>query len=292
MGKPNYRVLVSFDRDRNLFHARTHELEHLSGEGASRADAIAKLEEEIDAQLANMLSSGTAPPRALDDVEYSGEVQAKITRGLHRDLAHLARTEGVELPQLVGELLAGAMAVRQGSGRGVHKARGFASEPSDDIGNRADHGGNHRDGNHRDGNRRFGRGGMASGALDDRASFIEYVRGLDQTGPAGPPRSDGGPRGNGGPHGGHPGGGGRRHRRGGRGPQPGGPGRDGNRGHMGQGQGMHAGRGPQHGGHGAARPDQHEHQAHDSHAGAGHHAGQDGGPPPAHHEGNQGQGES
>jgi predicted HicB family RNase H-like nuclease len=234
MGKPNYRVLVSFDRERNVFHARTPELEHLSGEGATRAESMTRLEEEIDAQLANMLAAGTPPPRALDDVEYSGEVQAKISRGLHRDLAHLARAEGVELGQIVSELLSAALTQRQGGGRGARPGRA-AAEPSDDIGNRADGNRqeNHRDGNRSDGNRRpFGRGGMPAGALDDRANFIEYVRGLDHNGPRG--NGGGGPGGNGHGGGGQPGGG-RRQRRGGRGgpPQGGqqqGQGRDGNRG--------------------------------------------------------------
>ncbi len=244
MGKPNYRVLVSFDRERNVFHARTPELEHLSGEGATRAESMTRLEEEIDAQLANMLAAGTPPPRALDDVEYSGEVQAKISRGLHRDLAHLARAEGVELGQIVSELLSAALTQRQGGGRGARPSRASA-EPSDDIGNRADGNrqDNHRDGNRSDGNRRpFGRGGMPAGALDDRANFIEYVRGLDHNGPRGNGGGGPGGGGHGGGGGGQPGGG-RRQRRGGRGgpPQGGqqqGQGRDGNRGqhprHQGQ----------------------------------------------------------
>jgi predicted RNase H-like HicB family nuclease len=246
MGKPNYRVLVSFDRERNVFHARTPELEHLSGEGATRAESMARLEEEIDAQLANMLSAGTPPPRALDDIEYSGEVQAKISRGLHRDLAHLARAEGVELGQIVSELLSAALTQRQGGGRGARPGRA-AAEPSDDIGNRADGNrhDNHRDGNRSDGNRRnFGRGGFNAGALDDRANFIEYVRGLDHNGPRG---NGGGGHGGGGHGGGQPGGGGggRRQRRGGRGgpPQGGqhGQGREGNRGPHPRAQGGHQG---------------------------------------------------
>jgi len=252
MGKPNYRVLVSFDRERNVFHARTPELEHLSGEGTTRAESMTRLEEEIDAQLANMLAAGTPPPRALDDVEYSGDVQAKISRGLHRDLAHLARAEGVELGQIVSELLSAALTQRQGGGRGARPSRA-AAEPSDDIGNRAD--GNrqesNRDGNRSDGNRRpFGRGGMPAGALDDRANFIEYVRGLDHNGPRGNGGGGHGGGGHGGGGGGGQPGGGRRQRRGGRGgPPQGGPqqgqGRDGNRGphprhqgHQGQ-QGQH-----------------------------------------------------
>ena len=113
MSKPNYRATVTFDAERKLFIARAPELEHCSGEGATRAEALAKLEEEIDAQLANMLSHGSTPPRAVDEETFSGEISAKVSKLLHRDLSYQARSEGVELDQLVGELLAAAMESRK-----------------------------------------------------------------------------------------------------------------------------------------------------------------------------------
>src|SRR5689334_22649863 len=85
MSKPNYRVIVTFDGERKLFAARAPELEHCTAEGATRAEAIAKAEEEIDAQLANMLSHGSTPPRAVDEEQFSGEVTAKVSKTLHRD---------------------------------------------------------------------------------------------------------------------------------------------------------------------------------------------------------------
>ncbi|MGZ3427859.1 MAG: hypothetical protein ACXVCV_14485, partial [Polyangia bacterium] len=91
MSKPNYRATVTFDSERKVFIARAPELEHCSGEGATRADALVKLEEEIDAQLANMLSHGSTPPRAVDEETFSGEISAKVSKLLHRDLAYQAR---------------------------------------------------------------------------------------------------------------------------------------------------------------------------------------------------------
>src|SRR5262249_29502495 len=113
MSKPNYRVIVTFDGERKLFVARTPELEHCTAEGSTRAEAIAKVEEEIDAQLANMLSHGSTPPRAVDEEVFSGEVGAKISKTLHRDLSYQARTEGIDLYHLVGELLASAIESRR-----------------------------------------------------------------------------------------------------------------------------------------------------------------------------------
>jgi hypothetical protein len=227
MGKPNYRVIVSFDRDRAVYSARAPELEHLSGEGPSRAVAIAALEVEIDAQLANMLSHGTTPPKAVDDVEFSGELSAKVSRALHRDLSLAARSDGIEVDQLVSELLAAALTARQGArgggrtsqGQGHNHRAGASHEVGDDIGNRIDapRGG---------GGRGYQRGNFNNQLLDDRANFIEYVRGLEQGNHNGNhARAHGGghgghrgDHGGGGGHGGGPGGhGGRRRRGGGRG---------------------------------------------------------------------------
>lgn len=193
MGKPNYRVVVSFDPRRASWSARAPELEHLTGDGASRKDAIAKLEEEIDAQLANMLSLGSEPPKAADEIDHSGEVSAKISKSLHRELYYMAQSEGVELDQLVGELLSFALAQRQGT-RAPSRKQQPGGVLSDDIGNRVEaprH--STADGNRADGNRggNVRRGGNPQ-LLDDRANFIEYVRNLDQNPPSIPQNRGGG----------------------------------------------------------------------------------------------------
>jgi predicted RNase H-like HicB family nuclease len=204
MSKPNYRVQLTFDPERKLFLARVPELEHCTAEGATRAEAIGKVEEEIDAQLANMLSHGSQPPRSVDEEEFTGEIVAKVTKLLHRDLAFQARSEGVEIDQLLGELLSAAMVERkQTRQRGGNRAPQHHGNNFDDsIGNRGPGGGG----------RGFGRNAQL---MDDRASFIEYVRGLEQGG--GQQHRGGGGGGMGGHHnnGGHQGGGRRRRGRGG-----------------------------------------------------------------------------
>jgi predicted RNase H-like HicB family nuclease len=235
MSKPNYRATVTFDSERKLFMARAPELEHCSGEGATRAEALTKLEEEIDAQLANMLSHGSTPPRAVDEETFTGEISAKISKLLHRELAYQARSEGIDVDHLVGELLAAAMESRKQT-RGVRSGNSRPREdqqPHDNVGNRFEGGGRGRG---------FGGRGNNAHLLDDRANFIEYVRGLEQGG-----GQQGGPRfgGHGGPGGG--GGGGGRGRRG-----RGGGGRGGNPNHGG-GQRMHGGGGN----FGGGRPQQH-----------------------------------
>ena len=169
MSKPNYRVILTYDAERKIFHARAPELEHCAAEGATRAEAIGRVEEEIDAQLANMLSHGTTPPRSVDEETFSGEFGVKVSKNLHRDLVYQARAEGIELDHLVGELLAAAM-----EGRKQHRAqRGgnrVAQEhvPHDNIGNRHDGGG----GAPRRGGFGGGRNNNNYQLLDDRDNFI------------------------------------------------------------------------------------------------------------------------
>jgi predicted RNase H-like HicB family nuclease len=214
MSKPNYRVIVMFDGERKLFVARAPELEHCTAEGATRAEAIGKVEEEIDAQLANMLSHGSTPPRATDEEVFTGEVTGHISKTLHWDLTYQARSEGIEIDHLVGELLAAALESRKHTHRGQRSGNRQQSEaqPHDNIGNR-------HDGNQ--GQRRGGFGrGYSPQILDDRANFIEYVRGLENNGGF---QQRGGGQGHPGGHGGgHDRG--RRRGRGGRGGPPGGGG--------------------------------------------------------------------
>jgi len=286
MSKPNYRATVSFDSDRKVFMARAPELEHCSGEGATRAEAIAKLEEEIDAQLANMLSHGSTPPRAVDEETFSGELTAKVSKLLHRDLAYQARSEGIDLDHLVGELLAAAMESRK-QNRGVRSGNSRPREdqqPHDNVGNRFDGGGGRPQ-------RGFGGRGNNAHLLDDRANFIEYVRGLEQGGQQGGGSRFGG-------HGGPPGGGGGRGGRGRRGGGGGGGGGDRGRGpnpnHGGQHRGMQGGGGPrpQHhqgggnGNFGGGGNGNQQHGAAPDHGNAGNHEAHSGAPanaaPPPH----------
>jgi predicted RNase H-like HicB family nuclease len=211
----NYRVLVQFDAEKSLFVARAPELEHCTAEGASRAEAIAKLEEEINAQVANVRERGGRLPAALDSDEgATGELSAKVSKTLHRELLWQARQEGVEPGQLIGELIAGGLDARRRSGGGRRPGPQGPAE---------DRNGNQRDGSGGGGQRRGGPGGGGGrgdrdgryhNIMEDRASFVEYVRSLEQGGGGrGPGGGGGGGRRGGGGGGRGPGGGG-----GGRGP--------------------------------------------------------------------------
>ncbi|HJZ85097.1 MAG TPA: type II toxin-antitoxin system HicB family antitoxin, partial [Polyangia bacterium] len=222
MSQGNYRIVLLYDADRKTFTARAPELGHCQAEGATRAEAVARIEEEINAQLANMREHGAQPTAPIDEQELTGSFPIKVSRGLHRELLWQSHNEGIGIDQLAGELLAGALdtrrAARAASPRGPQPPQRMPPpEGPDDRGNRIDtrpRGSNY--------------GARYHGILDDRANFIEYVRGLEQShggggmggrrggrrrgrggggggrGPGGPMRSEGG----GGSGGGGSGGGG------------------------------------------------------------------------------------
>ncbi len=222
---PNYRVLVTYDPERNVFHARAPELEHCSAEGATRTEALVKLEEEIEAQLRNMREQGGRPPAALDeDAELSGALNVTVSRTLHRDLAWQARNEGVEIGVLVGEILAAGLESRRQRRRppAQPEARSAPTVTDPEQPPRRD---DRRD-DRRGGGGQRGQGGRYHAIMEDRATFLEYVRGLESGGGRGPGYNSGGNPGGGG-------GGGRGPRP--RGPRPGGPG--GGRGGAGGGSG-------------------------------------------------------
>src|SRR5262245_11258561 len=84
----SYRVVVQWDPERSVWLARVPELEHCRGEGATRAEAMARAEEELDALVANAREGGAPLPPAVDDdaAAYTGEITAKVSKSLHRDL--------------------------------------------------------------------------------------------------------------------------------------------------------------------------------------------------------------
>lgn len=220
MERPNYRVLLSYDSERKVFTARVPELPPCVGEGANRGEALANMERELDALLGNAGEQGGRLPPAIDELPSSGEITVKVSKTLHRDLAFLAQVEDIELSQLASELLASGLEHRQRAGRpqrrpqhsaGPREHQNAGEEPPRRQ-DRPEHRGEHRGDN--EGNRwRGGDRNTAArfhGLLEDRASFMEYVRGLESEGGHGRP-----PRGNYGGQGGHGGQGGGGYDRGG-----------------------------------------------------------------------------
>jgi predicted RNase H-like HicB family nuclease len=169
-----YRVVITYDAEHERFLVRVPELDGVQAEGATRAEALGKVEEAIEATFHQAAEAGKNMPTPIDRAEWSGELSLKVSASLHRELAFLARQEGLELDALCGELLTMAVGARA-AGRPTRPA---SSERRDDRGG----------GRRHDGGNRGGRGrGDYHNIMDDRAAFIEYVRSIGTGG--GPNRS-------------------------------------------------------------------------------------------------------
>jgi hypothetical protein len=209
-----YRVHVRFDAEAEKFHARAPELE-LSASGATRADALAALEADIESRF-QALADGATLPRPVDAQTFSGELSVKLSQSLRRELAFIAREDGLTPEALAAELIARALGDHRRRGRGApapqptpapsadaqprdEDAQPGNTQRRDDRGPRHDDRGPRGDGRGRGGPRggNGGNGGNAGGGndrrrgegyrpeLDDKANFLEYLRGLEKRGPRG-----------------------------------------------------------------------------------------------------------
>jgi len=158
----NYRIIVSYSEAKQAFVAQAPELEHCEAEAPSRAEAIAKLEEEMAAQLENIDGQGIEVPRPLEDIDFDGALSVKVSPALHRELAFMAKADGIELDSLLVELLARGVSQRWSGARGGRPREG--GRPS---------------------RQQEGQGSRYHNIMENRADFIEYVRSLEQQGGGG-----------------------------------------------------------------------------------------------------------
>jgi len=155
----DYRIIISHVAEKNNYIAKAPELENCVAEGETRAAAIAKLEEEMTAQIANMKEQDIELPEPLESQEFDGNLAIKVTPALHKELVFNAKVSEVEMEVYLTELLT----------RGVSGRRGYHGKP--------------RSGGQ--GRRQEGQGKRYNAIMENRADFIEYVRGLDSGEPRG-----------------------------------------------------------------------------------------------------------
>jgi hypothetical protein len=182
-----YRVVVRFDQDH--FTARVPEL-GLTAEGASRGEAITKVEAALAARVAGAADGEPLTP-PIDAREVDGTVHLKLPQSIYRDLAFFAAQDNMPVDAFAGALIARGVGALDG-GRGQRRPAARAEgEPSDNA-DRGPPRGNDRGGGDRDGNRRDRRREGYRPELDDKANFLEYLRGLDKGGGGGGGRNRGG----------------------------------------------------------------------------------------------------
>ncbi|MBN2360518.1 MAG: hypothetical protein JXR83_13770 [Deltaproteobacteria bacterium] len=189
-----FRLSVYYDLERGQYGVRCEELGDLEVFGATRADALREGEAMLESKIAAFAVKGEPLPKPFDferPVDYSGRLEIEIGKSLHRDLALAARRERLSIDRLCAELLArgveardrGARSERASDGRTARGRRGGDDPWKSPQGDDRDRGrrGMSRDRYHQ--------------VMEDKAAFLEYVRGLDQGGGHG---GRGGDRGGGG----------------------------------------------------------------------------------------------
>ncbi len=152
-----YRVVVSAKGD-GTFVATVPELPDCRAEGASRAEALEAVARVLEEKLQALAEEGVAPPLPLDSQQFTGRIEVEVTPELHRELEWQARLEGTSVDKIVAELLAAGL---------QRRAIGLAGPGK-------------REGRGR-GRRHMSKAEYLS-IMEDRASFIEYVRNLEQGG--------------------------------------------------------------------------------------------------------------
>jgi predicted HicB family RNase H-like nuclease len=160
-----YRILVVYDSEKEKFVASVPELDDLKVMGDTRAEALTKAEEEVEKAFRKAAEQNTPLPPPVDGAEYSGEISVVVSPTLHKNLIFMAAQEGIELNQLASELLSSALAERS-------LIKSVQRRPSKD----------HKREGRRD---RRPRGDRYFNIMDDKASFIDYVRSLEPGGGGG-----------------------------------------------------------------------------------------------------------
>lgn len=190
-----YRITVAYDADKTQFVARVPELE-VESRAATRAEALSEAEIAIEQKIAGALAEKhpLAPP--VDTMPIGATLSVKIADALHRDLLHHARSNGMNAEEYAGQLIARAVGALEGgrwrdrNDRDRDRDRGSqrpgpSNAPADPDAQPRDDRDRDRDQNR---GRSGGRGRPREGyrpELDDKANFLEYLRGLEKGGGGG-----------------------------------------------------------------------------------------------------------
>ncbi len=158
-----YRIVIRYHQDSGMYQATVPELPDISAEAETRAEAADMVAEALEARLNELEEQGIEAPIPLDEEMFSGELTVTISPELHRELAWQAKIEGAEIDQIVSELLAAGI---------QRRAIGMPDSARPQSG-----GGDRRKGQ---GRRPHMSKHQYMQIMEDKASFMEYVRNLEQ----------------------------------------------------------------------------------------------------------------
>jgi predicted RNase H-like HicB family nuclease len=179
-----YRVLVVYDREKERFEARVPELE-LEASGSTRQEALTSIEDAIEQRIAGAAEDKASLPEPIDVLTSGGEITVKLGDAVYRDLLIHARQSGLSAEELAGQMLARSLGAMEGAR--PQRRRPPPEAPTEDLERGPPR--DHRDERERErddrDDRGRGRGRRREGyrpELDDKANFLEYLRGLEKGG--------------------------------------------------------------------------------------------------------------
>lgn len=104
--KLDYTIRIKEEPER-IFFAEIEELPGCMTEADSKQEALEMIEDAKKAWLAEALRKKIAIPEPVTD-EFSGKLNVRLPKFLHRKLAYKAKEEGVSLNTLISTTLASA----------------------------------------------------------------------------------------------------------------------------------------------------------------------------------------
>lgn len=168
-----YRLSVYFRPKEGLYGLRCDELGDLGVVAETRSQALESADKALEDKIAEYAVRGENLPRPFDldrPSDFSGSIDLKLSKSLHRDLNHAARREGTSINALIAELCAAGLVHARGEMHREARPQQRRDNP------------NYGRGDERREIRR--RGGMSQErykqVMEDKGAFMEYVRSLDQ----------------------------------------------------------------------------------------------------------------
>jgi hypothetical protein len=182
-----YRFHVHYVPETERFLALAPEL-GVEAEGETRAEALEKLEAEVDAEIERVAVEGGQLPKPADLAMEAGTLELELAAPLYRDLLTHATAQGLEPEALALQLLTRALGRLEGRG-GPRRARVRGAEAPAEAPERASaeeeappKEGGKEGGGRRKKNKRGRRREGYRPDMEDQANFLAYIRDQERGG--------------------------------------------------------------------------------------------------------------
>jgi predicted HicB family RNase H-like nuclease len=102
----DYFYSVVWSEEDEAFIGRVLEFPSLAAHGSTQTKALSEIRSVVEHAIDDLVESGEEAPRPLNKRPYSGKLNVRLPKYLHRHLAIEAAEEGVSLNQLISTKLA------------------------------------------------------------------------------------------------------------------------------------------------------------------------------------------